>query len=1004
MVKWMTDVLTPIFVEKGVSPVDVERYVQMLSGYVYAIAGSLIVLVCMMVGVRFFIRKGKRHIFRWGVGLVWVLFVTVLVNSICFGPMYNNLSSILNYRGKLTEGSIEKSRDIVKEIGREGTVLLKNNGILPLTDTANLNIFGWASTNPIYGGSGAGATDESKATDLLRAFSEEGFTTNENLTQMYREYRGSRPKTAVEGSDLTLPEPTQEYYTDELMTQAKEFSDVAVITIGRPGGEGFDLPSDMHALIHGEYDLKDRVADGNKNYIYTNLTYENNGSYDDFDAGEHYLQLSNTEEAMVQRVCEAFDKVIVIINANNPMELGWVDSYEQIGAVLLVPGAGVNGFSGLAQVIRGTVNPSGRTVDTYTYHLQDNPVYRNIGNFSYENVADLKAEITDADPAYQGNMAFVDYVESIYLGYKYYETAAGEGVFNYEDIVQYPFGYGLSYTHFTQAIEHFQDEGDTVALDVRVTNTGDRAGKDVVQLYSTPPYINGGIEKSAVNLIDFGKTDLLEAGESTVLHFEISKESFASYDARGLKTEQGGYVLEAGQYTISLRADSHRINAQESFRVEEDIDYSESGRSSDKQPAINCFQQYSAGTITYLSRADHFSNRVEALSAPSADRYVMDERTKQNVLDGSAAGYNSADYDRADDTMPVTEAKKKLTLADMRGAAYDDSRWSDLLDQLTVKDMFNMVNLGGFQTVAADSVGKVQTLDSDGAAGLNDWYIGVYGTSFPTAVLIAQTWNKELAQKAGEAVGAEFADCDIFGWYGPSMNLHRNPFCGRNFEYYSEDGTLSGYMATAAANGASENGVYPYLKHFALNEQEMNRCSFLLTYADEQAIRELYLRPFEMAVKQFSGRSLAVMSSFVFIGDVYSGENSQLLNGVLRGEWGFEGMVLTDWNGSYGYQQTDASVRNGNDLMLGFMQHDSNQIKLPASPTLVKAMRQASKNIMFTVVNSGAYDPNNMHAGMSPMVKLFIVCDACIIILSAAIMAIILRRSYRRGKESRISA
>ena len=997
MLQWLIDVLTPIFVSMGVSPTDVESYVNNLGGYIYAIVGTLILAVIVMIAAHWIVKKGTRHVVRWGAGIAWVLIVTVLANVICFGPMYNNLSAILNYTGELTEESMQTSKEVIEEVGREGTVLLKNDGLLPLDDTENINVFGWDSTNPIYGGSGSGATDESKATSMLQAFTDAGFTTNEDLTQMYRDYAATRPGTAVGGADLTLPEPTADYYTDELMADAKEFSDVAVITIGRPGGEGFDLPEDMNAVINGTYSLQETVANGNQQYTYTNFTYTNNGDYDDFDEGEHYLQLSNTEEAMVERVCSEFDNVVVIVNSNNAMELGWVDDYEQIGAVLLVPGTGANGFTGLAEVMKGTVNPSGRTVDTYAYELEDQPTFNNIANFSFNNVDDLKQAFTEADMTYQGNIAFVNYVENIYLGYKYFETAAEEGVFNYEDMVQYPFGYGLSYTTFTQEMQNFADNGDTVSFDVNVTNTGDTAGKEVVEVYFTPPYNNGGIEKASVNLIAFDKTETLEPGASETVSFEIAKEDLAAYDSRGIKTENGGYVLEAGAYNISIRANSHDVIDSENFTVDADIDYSQNGRTSDETPATNQFQDYSAGRVTYLSRADGFANLEQALAAPAEELYVMDDETRESVMETSVAYYDPSVHDVEGDEMPTLGADNGLELADLRGADYDDPMWEDLLDQLTAEDMFNMVNLGGFQTAAVDSVGKVQTLDSDGPAGLNDWYIGVYGTSFPTAVLIAQTWNTELANQVGSAIGAEYADCDIYGWYGPAMNTHRNPFCGRNFEYYSEDGILGGYIASAVINGSAEQGVYAYIKHFALNEQEMNRCSFLLTYSDEQAIREIYLKPFEICVKNYESQSLAVMSSFIFIGDIYSGENPYLLNNVLRGEWGFQGMVETDWNGSYGYQQTDACVRNGNDIMLGFLQHESNQLDT-SSPTLVNAMRQACKNIMYTVVNSAAYDEENLQTGLDPMTQMFVIIDVIVAVVTLGIMAIVVVRWMKKRK------
>lgn len=1008
MLKMIVDLLTPIFEGMGVSPTDVQTYVEMLSGYIYAITGLLVLAAAVMIGAHWLVKKGTRHVVRWGAGISWVLIVTVLANIICFGPMYNNLAPILNTRASVTEESAAHSREIIEEIGAEGMALVKNeNHALPLAADSNLNVFGWASTNPIYGGTGSGSSDSSAAVDILTSLTDAGFKVNQDIIDMYKEYqadRNSGDSVSVTYTDWSLPEPPVDHYTDELMAGAKEFSDRAMIVISRSGGEGQDSPMDMNAVIKGTYDTKDTVANGNESYTYFGCNYNNNSEdYDDFDPGESYLELSNTEEAMIEKVCSEFEDVVVVINANNAMELGWVNDYEQIGAVILAPGTGASGMAALGDILNGTVNPSGRTVDTYVYDLTQTPYYNNIGSFTYSNVSDLQEALTAKDPAYQGVVSFVNYVESIYVGYKFYETAAEEKLINYEEQVLYPFGYGLSYTEFTQKMENFKDNGDTVSFDVTVTNSGDRAGKDVVEVYYQPPYVNGGIEKSSVNLIEFGKTGILEPGGSETISFEIAKEDMASYDSKGLKTENGGYMLEAGEYIISVRSDSHTVLAEESFTVAEDIDYSETKRESDKITAVNQFQDYSAGNVTYLSRADGFANYAEATAAPAENMYVMDDETLEEVTAKSVAYYDSAQYDKPEDEMPVTGADNGRKLSEYVGVDYEDESWEELLDQLTVEEMVTAVNLGGFQTAAVESVDKMLVMDSDGTSGLNNWYIGVYGTAYPTEVLIAQTWNKDLAYRVGQAEGAEYADCRIFGTYSPAMNTHRSAFCGRNFEYYSEDGVLGGYMAANIVNGLQTEGVYAFIKHFVLNDQETNRCALLLTYSDEQPIREIYLKPFEMSVKQFEGKSLAVMSSFNFIGDIAAGANPNLLNTVLRDEWGFRGMVLSDWNGSYGYQNTDDFVRNGNDAMLGFMQHESNQITNTGSATLVKAMRQACKNIFYTVVNSGNYTIEDPNAGkMDPMTKLFIGIDAGVAIASLGIMAIVIVRW--RKKQSAAAA
>lgn len=1005
MLKMIVDLLTPIFERMGVSPTDVQTYVEMLGGYIYAIVGLLVLAVIVMIAAHWIVRKGTRHVVRWGAGVSWVLIVTILANVICFGPMYNNLSPILNTKAAVSEESVAHSMEIMEEVGAEGMVLVKNeNAALPLEANSNLNVFGWASTNPIYGGTGSGSSDSSSATDILTSLKNAGFTVNQDIIDMYTEYSPNRNReggaTNVTYTDWSLPEPPVENYTDELMNSAKEFSDKAMIVISRSGGEGQDIPRDMNAVIKGTYDIRDEVANGNEQYNYYACNYTNNSdAYDDFDSGESYLELSNTEEAMIEKVCSEFDDVVVVINANNTMELGWVEEYEQIGAVILAPGTGANAMAALGNILNGTVNPSGRTVDTYVYDLTQTPYYNNSGGFTYNNVEELQAALTEKDPAYQGVVSFVNYVEGIYVGYRFYETAAEEGLITYDEQVQFPFGYGLSYTDFTQEMQNFQDNGSTVSFDVTVTNTGNTAGKDVVEVYYTPPYTNGGIEKSSVNLVEFEKTEVIEPGASETLSFEIAKEDMASYDSNGIKTENGGYILEAGEYSISIRSDAHTVLAEEIFTVREDIDYSTEKRESDHIAAVNQFQDYSAGNVTYLFRADGFANYEEATAAPSEDMYAMDAETLAHVTEKSVAYYDSVQYDDPEDEMPVTGANSGRELSEYVGVAYDDPSWEELLDQLTVEEMINTVNLGGFQTVAVDSVGKSLTLDSDGTSGLNDWYIGVFGTAYPTELLIAQTWNKDLAYRVGQAEGAEYADCRIFGTYSPAMNTHRNAFCGRNFEYYSEDGVLGGTIAMNIVNGLQTEGVYAFIKHFVLNDQETNRCAMLMTYTDEQPMREIYLKPFEMCIKNFEGQSLAVMSSFNFIGDVAAGANPNLLNTVLREEWGFEGMVLSDWNGSYGYQNTDDFVRNGNDAMLGFMQHESNQITNTDSATLVSAMRQACKNIFYTVVNSGNYTIPDPNAGkMDTMTKMFIGIDAGIVIVSLGAMAIVLLRWRKKRK------
>ena len=998
MIELLISILIPILGGLGVSEADVTTYVTNCAGYIYAILISIVVLLVVMIAAHF-AKKGFRHVVRWGAVFAWLLAVVILVNMVCYGPLYTNLSVVLNGGGKVSEEASAASKELVTEIAEEGMILVKNNGLLPLkSDVENLNVFGWASTNPIYGGTGSGSADESANISLLQGLKNAGYNTNEDLTDMYKEYREGRGSATILGGsgsfDITLPEPTVDYYTDSVMGDAQDFSDVAVIVIGRGGGEGYDLPHDMYSVIHGTYDVA-KNASITENYAYTNISYTNNGDYDDFDKGETYLELSNTEEAMIEKVCTTFDKVIVVVNANNTMELGWVDSYDSIGAVILAPGVGATGFDALGKIMSGEVNPSGRTADTFVKDLTATPYFHNIGALNYTNVSDIQEANAAADPAYEGAVSFVNYVEGIYVGYKYYETAAADGAIKYEDHVQYPFGYGLSYTTFTQEIENFKYSVGGASFDVKVTNTGDTAGKDVVEVYFTPPYTNGGIEKSAVNLVNYAKTDVLEPGASQTLSFEISKEDMASYDSEELKVAGGGYILEKGEYILSLRSDSHTVLDEVKFEVKEDISYAD-GRTSDFTAATNQFD-YAKGNVKYLSRKDKFANFAEATAAPKKEDFAMDEKTKEEVMLSANATYDSTLYDNPDDEMPTLGADNGLKLADLTGADYDDPRWEDLLDQLTFEDMTLLVNLGGWQTAQIDSVGKVATSDSDGPAGLNNFITGTYGTQFSTETLMTQTWNPDLAYRLGEAMGQEYVDVGQYGCYGPAMNTHRSAFAGRNFEYYSEDGVLAGYFAAAETNGLASKGVYSYIKHFALNDQETNRCAYLLTYSNEQAIREIYLKPFELCVKGYEHAGMAVMSSFNWIGTVPACASSELLLTVLRDEWGFKGMVETDYNGSYGYQNTDHCVRNGNDLMLGFNYQESNQIT-NQSATMTKALRQSCKNILYTVGNSGYYtNTDDDGASMSNMTKMFLVIDIVAGLIIVGGMAIVIAR-YRKRK------
>lgn len=1000
MTQFLIDTLGPIFYNLGVSEADLANYMGMVSGYVTVLLILFAAMIAVLVAARL-AKKSLRGLIRWQAVLGFLLAAVIIVNMVSFGPLKANLSGILNASNvSVSEETANKSRELVREIGREGIVLLENNGLLPLKENVKkLNVFGWSSTNPIYGGTGSGSSATAGNVDIIKAFQNAGFETNAELTKMYTDYQAERETLGLNFTEQiwSLPEPTSEHYTSEIMNNAKAFSDTAVIVLSRSGGEGADLPLDMRAIIDGTYNIAEKVSVNPSKYGYFGGKYKNNGKTPDFDPGDTYLDLSHPEKDMIKTVCENFSNVVLVVNANNPMDLDWVADYSQIGAVLYAPGAGVTGFDALGEIIKGSVNPSGRTVDTFVKDFRKTPYINNIGNHAYSNVEDLKETIAKSDEAAQGSVTFVNYAEGIYVGYKFYETAAEEGFINYDEHVMYPFGYGLSYTTFTQEMQNFKDEQDQISFDVLVTNTGSKAGKEVVEVYFTPPYTNGGIEKSSVNLIEFAKTAVLEPGASETVSFVIPKEDMASYDSSQIKVAGGGYILETGDYVVSIRSDSHTVIDSEKFTVDRDVDYSANKRSGDLAAATNQFESYTRGEFTVLSRADGFANYEEATGVLPESAYIMSDEVRKQVEAEAFAFYDSAKFDDPSDTMPTLGAKNGLKLHDLVGAEYTDERWEKLLDQMTFEDLTTLINMGGWKTAEIKSIGKVATSDCDGPAGLNNFITQVYGTSYAAEILMAQSWNKQLLYDIGVGISNEFADVGYYGWYGPGGNTHRSPFAGRNFEYYSEDGVLAGHLAAAQVNGAATNKVYPYMKHFALNDQETNRNAFLLTFTTEQALREIYLKPFEIAVKKYEGKGMGMMSAFNFIGTVSACSNTDLLNDVLRGEWGFTGMVITDYDGSYGYMISDKSVRNGNDLNLGFGANASD-VFANQSATVTKAMRQASKNILYTIVNSGVYANGDPYGKMDNMTKVFIGFNvaAGLLLIAGEVLAI---RGYLKKKK-----
>ncbi|WP_371683378.1 glycoside hydrolase family 3 C-terminal domain-containing protein [Olsenella sp. Marseille-P4559] len=837
---------------------------------------------------------------------------------------------------------------MTEEVEAEGITLLKNqDGALPLAGAAKVNVFGsTAGNNFSYGGTGSGSGDESKNVTFYQGLENAGLTVNPDLGQFYSDNAVS-PETGdrrLVGTDWNLYELPQSSYNQDVIDNAKSYSDTAIVVITRKGGEGYDLPRDM-------------------------------ADYGGSETGRSYLELTPNEEDLLAMVEENFDRVIVVLNSPNAMELGFVDS-PQVDAALWVGMPGSTGCNAIGKVLTGAVNPSGRTVDTFPYAVESAPSYYNFGAHDYSNVQGFNSAVFSGsgDAASGSDSAhWVDYTEGIYVGYRYFETAAADGFIDYDPTVQYPFGYGLSYTTFGERISGFTDDGTTITMKVDVTNTGSVAGKDVVEGYYSAPYTKGGIEKSAVVLGGFEKTKLLEPGETQTVTISWTHEDMASYDYTGVKAQGGAYVLEAGDYQVSLRTNSHDVVDTRTVTIDRDYIYNDANdgaRSTDDTAATNQFDDVSFGDgIMYLSRADWagtFPTMAPAEKEASAE--VKDALENPAGLDDS-------------ETEDVTYgARNGLTLADMAGLPYDDPLWDKLLDQMTLNEQKMLVSNGGWMTFSAKSVGKPAIVECDGPNGVNNIMANYTGTQLTGQSVLGYTWNKELAQRVGELFAQEATALKVGGLYAPGADMHRSAFGGRNYEYVSEDGLLTGEIVAAEVRGIQSQGVYCYVKHFALNDQETHRgdAGGLVTWANEQSMREIYLRPFELVVKD--GGATAIMSSYNRLGATPTAESYALLTQVLRNEWGFRGSVVTDCIMAADTVDINRGLRAGNDLYLTFLQNAKLTGDTLDTAAGHQALRAAAHNILYTEANaSKALSVGLYH--QSPIITAVEVAQAAIIAL-----------------------
>ena len=727
---------------------DVMNVIGSLTPYLIAI-GVLFVLALI---ITFAVNKktvkdvATRKIVHSESWLVALVGIVVAVSMMLTGPLSTLLNNATITKYTLSDATVSKANELAKDVQSEAVTLLKNDDSnLPLSGK-KVNVFGWGSTNPVYGGTGSGSMSKQyKTVSLLDGMKQAGLKTNTELSKLYTDYRKDRPEVGMFAQDWTLPEVPAKQYSDKLVSDAKDFSDEAVVVLTRVGGEGADLPTDMKAK---------------------GITYKNNSKdYDDFQKGESFLQLSKTERDMIDLVTSNFKKVTLVYNGANTFQFDFLNDYPQIQSVVWCPPAGQTGFSALGEVLAGETNPSGKTSDTFLKDLTKSVSYNNFGKFEYTNMADKAAKYKgftgDDVTAIPG---FVNYSEGIYVGYKFYETASDEGLINYDDTVAFPFGYGLSYTSFDQKLDSVKYKGGKVTVTATVTNTGDKAGKDVVEVYYNPPYTDGGIEKASKNLAGFEKTKELQPGESQKVTVKFDDDDMASYDYKGVKA----YVLEKGDYDISIQSDSHHVIDHKAITVKDTVTYDSDSNThnGDKTVATNQFDDV-AGDVTYLSRADHFANYKEATAAPT--NFKMSDKAKEAFYNNS--NYDPKKFDKDSDKMPATGAKNGLKLSDMYGKDYDDADWDELLDQLTFDDMDNLIANGGYGTQAVKSVGKIQLTDADGPASLNNNFTGVGSIGFPASTAFACTWNKDLAKQFGEMIGDMAHDMHVAGWYAPAMNI-----------------------------------------------------------------------------------------------------------------------------------------------------------------------------------------------------------------------------------------
>lgn len=888
--------------------------------------------------------------------------------------------------------SRQEGQALSKQIQIEGTVLTKNDGVLPLSDDVDkVNVFGWRAIDWVYGGSGSGqvVADEGANIDLLAALDAYDKSYNGMLIDMYNDFHAPMGDVGAIGKGYgefyRLCEPSindSNAYTDQVKSEALAYSDTAIVVIGRHAGETEDPTRKQY---------KEKVSDDNS---------------------RHYLEISTEEEELLTYVGANYDKVIVIVNSTNTMELDFLDTIPGLDACMFVGATGTKGALAIPEMLWGEAQPSGKFTDTFAYDMSTNVNYYNtskdgIGHYSVSSAGTLYPSNVSRNSGGESGYgsspspAYIDYVEGIYVGYKWYETADAEGYWasvdnkygtGYDGVVQYPFGFGLTYTTFdwevievAPAVNTSITDQTKITVKVNVTNTGSYAGQDVVQAYVTVPYTQGGIEKAHVSLVGFTKTHTIEPGSNEIVEITIDAYDFASYDCYD-KNNNGfkGYELEAGNYEVKLMTDSHNIktvkyqNAQQqavfTYKVDETLKLDKDNVTG--ATVSNLFTgddareatpiDGSAGqTIKYVSRAkfptqeEMAQNYIDGRDLPDeAKTYNQYDSDKKNAWDNATTdvfgntveaenvtfGKDSGKY-KVYENGEITELGKKL------GADYNAPEWASVLDSLTVSEVESAIYQGGYGTAAIASIGKPKLGDRDGPCQVNGFNAGAKGTGFPDSTVLAQTWNRNLVYSYGLNYGKELTSINLTGLYGFGVNIHRSAWCGRNYEYLSEDAFLTGALVAEEYRGLKNTGHYGWLKHLVLYETEHERDS-MYTWLSEQAFREIYLRPFKDAIQK--GGCVGIMSSYNRVGSMWTGGCESLITGVLRNEWGYGGAIITDYvdGWSQNFMAIEHAVRAGADVLLGGNNGSLKTSVANASDRYKAQAKEAAHHVIFMWLNT----------------------------------------------------